>query len=194
MNCDIYTYIEKEERKTHTNLDFMDGNVVVSPRHSNSASWVDGKMFHSSKIWDEMMECGIYIPIYRKKNPSKFLVFMDGNVAVSQTHIQIELIGWMEKCFIHSQIWDETMECDILRKREGKGEKKKPIQIFGFSWIGNVVVSQIHTQIELLGWMEKCFIHSQIWDEIMECDILRKREGEKKKKPSKFGFHGLEML
>jgi len=52
---------------------------------------------------------------------------MDGNVVVSQTHIQIELIGWMEKCFIHSQIWDEIMECDILRKREGE-KKKKPIQ------------------------------------------------------------------
>jgi hypothetical protein len=44
----IYREREKEERKTHPNLVFMDGNVVVSPRHSNSASWVDGKMFHSS--------------------------------------------------------------------------------------------------------------------------------------------------
>ncbi len=74
-------------------------------------------------------------------------------------------------------------------------EKKKPIQIMVFM-DGNVVVSQTPIQIELLRWTEKSFIHSQIWDEIMESDILRKREGEKKKKknPSKFGFHGLEML
>ncbi len=73
------------------------------------------------------------------------MVFMDGNVVVSQTPIQIELLGWTEKSFIHSQIWDEIMECDILTKREGK--KKKPIQIW-FSWIGKVVVSQML-------WMEK---------------------------------------
>jgi len=77
----------------------------------------------------------------------------------------------MEKCFIHSQIWDEIMECDILRKREGEKNKIKPIQIW-FSWIGNVVVSPIHTQIELLGWMEKgFFIHPQMWDERMESHI-----------------------
>jgi hypothetical protein len=64
-------------------------------------------------------------------------------------------------------MWDEGMESHIYiyiyigRERE-REKKKKPIQIW-FSWIGKVVVSQIHKwKNELLGWMEKCFfIHPQ---------------------------------
>jgi len=70
---------------------------------------------------------------------------------------QIQLLGWMEKCFIHPQIWDEMMERGIyiLKYRE----KKKPIQILVLM-DGNVVVSQAPIQIELLGGRKNLsFIH-----------------------------------
>jgi hypothetical protein len=68
-----YTYIYIERRKKNpSKFGFMDGNVVVSPRHSNSASWVDGKMFSfihkfRTKWWNVGY---IYLYIERKTHPN----------------------------------------------------------------------------------------------------------------------------
>jgi hypothetical protein len=69
---------------------------------------------------------------------------MDGNVVVSQTHIQIELLGWMEKyVFIHPQMWGERMESDIYIERE-REKKKKPHSNLVFM-DGKCCVSSIHS-------------------------------------------------
>ncbi len=109
----------------------------------------------------------LWFPQYTLK--LSFFSFVDECV-FSRLTIKIELLGWMKKCFIHSQIWDGMMNCDIYIERERERKKKeKPIQIW-FSWMEMLWFLQ-DTQIQLLGWMEKCFIHPQIWDEMMECGI-----------------------
>jgi hypothetical protein len=68
MNCDIYIYRERERerrKKTPSKFGFHGWKCCGFPK-TLKLSFLGGwkNVFINPQIWDEMMECGIYIYIY----------------------------------------------------------------------------------------------------------------------------------